>query len=185
MHMHSVARVYAEALLGLARERVGIDAVGAELEELSDVVRRAPDLRAFLESPALEPGEKKRALEAALRDRVDELLVDFVCLLVDKGRVSELAEIGAAYRDLADAASGRSRVRAASAVPLPDDLRGRLEGVLRQKLRRDCVLETEVRPELLGGLVLTIGDKVYDGSVSGRLRRLRETMMRSSGYHED
>ena len=75
-------------------------------------------------------------------------------------------------------------MRAVSAVPLPDDLRERLVALVGQKLKRECVLETEVQPDLLGGLVLTIGDKVYDGSVRSQLRRLRKEMMRSSGYED-
>lgn len=184
MSASPVARVYAEALLGLASERQRIDELGAELDALVEIVRSQAEVDAFLESPVVGPEDKKRVLHQALAGRVDDTLIDFVCLLVDKERVDALADIAAAYRLLADAANRRQRVQAATAVPLPEDLRQRLEELLRQKLQRDCVLETEIRPELLGGLVLTIGDKVYDGSVSGRLRRLRHDMMRSSGYED-
>lgn len=184
MSASPVARVYAEALLGLGQERGRIDDYGAELDAVAGIVRDQADVDAFLDSPAIGPEDKKRALRAAFSGRLDDTLIDFVCLLVDKGRVDCLADIAAAYRQLADEANRRQRVHAASAVPLPDDLRQRLEELLHQRLQRQCVLETVVQPELLGGLVLTIGDKVYDGSVSSRLRRLRHAMMRSSGYED-
>jgi F-type H+-transporting ATPase subunit delta len=181
MQTHPVARVYAEALLELAQKQGRTDEFGAQLSQLLGLLQATPGVRVFLESPSVGIEDKKRVLETALRGRIDDLLVNFVGLLIDKGRLPELPGIAAAYRDQADEAMGRSRVRAQTAVPLPADLRQRLEAILRQKLQRECVLEVEVQPQLLGGLVLTIGDKVYDGSVSGQLRRLRQAMMRSSG----
>lgn len=178
MHVHPVARVYAEALLHIARARGDADAIGVELAEVAALLG-GPDLRTFLATPALVPEVKKRALEEALRGRVQPLLVDFLCLLVDKRRLGALADIAAAYRMLADQAAGRRRVQAESAVGLPEDLRGRLAALLTERLQRECILETAERPELLGGLVLTIGDTVYDGSVRNRLRRLRSAILRS------
>lgn len=184
MQTQSVARPYAQALLGLARDGDRITDFGAQLEALVALLYVEPETRNFLESPALEARDKKRVLETALRGQADDLLVNFVCLLVDHGRVATLPAIAETYRDLADVAQGRARVRATTAVPLPDDLRDRLVALVEQKLKRECVLETEVQPDLLGGLVLTIGDKVYDGSVRSQLRRLRKEMMRSSGYED-
>ena len=184
MQGQTVARPYAEALLGLARQGNRIADFGAQLDALVRLLHGEAQTRNFLESPALAAGDKKRALEAALNGQVDDLLVNFVCLLVDHGRVEVLPAIGEAYRALADEALRRVRVRAVTAVPLPDDLRDRLVAQVGEKLKRECVLETEVQPDLLGGLVLTIGDKVYDGSVRSQLRRLRKEMMRSSGYED-
>ena len=184
MQTQPVARPYAEALMGLARDGDRIAEFGAQLEALVTLLHGELQTRTFLLSPAVAPVDKKRAIEAALRGQVDDLLVNFVCLLVDHGRVASLPAIGETYRALADEARQRARVRAVTAVPLPDDLRDRLVALVGQKLNRECVLETEVRPDLLGGLVLTIGDKVYDGSVRSQLRRLHKEMMRSSGYED-
>jgi F-type H+-transporting ATPase subunit delta len=176
-----VARVYAQSLLDLARARGDVDAIGADLEQVAAAIAAAPDLRAFVTAPVLDTVPKKQALEA-LRGRIDDMLVNFLCLLVDKERIDLLGDIAAAYRDLADVAAGRARVRAATAVPLSADLHRRLEETLRATLQRDCIVEAEVEPELLGGLVLQVGDKLYDGSVRSHLRRVRTAMMRSSGY---
>lgn len=181
MHTNAVARVYAEALLEVAQKHERIDEIGQQLADIDALLRARTDVKSFVDSPAVDVGEKKHVLDAALRGRADDFVVNFLGLLLDKGRMNELQTIVDTYRVLADAAIGRSRVRASTAVPLPDDLKQRLLGVLRQNLRHECVLETEVQPRLLGGMVLTIGDKVYDGSVSGHLRRLQHVMMRSSG----
>jgi F-type H+-transporting ATPase subunit delta len=182
MHVNPVARVYAQALLEIARERGTADPIGAELEGMAAIARTSPDVGTFFATPALSPDVKKRALAAALADHVDPLIVDFLCLLVDKRRIGELAAIASAYRQLADAAAGRVRVQAESAATLPAEQRDRLVALLDAGLQRECILETAERPELLAGLVVTVGDTVYDGSVRSRLRRLRREMMRSSGY---
>ena len=182
MHVDSVARAYSEALLQIARERGRVDDVGAEIADIASLVRDHRDVSQFLQTPALEPAAKKQVLENALRGQVDDLVLDFLCLLVDKRRIDALGEIAGAYRALADDLAGRVRVQARSAQPLPDDLRARLVVVLRERLSTECILEASEDPELLGGLVLTVGDTLYDGSVRGQLQRIARKMMRSSGY---
>ena len=182
MHVDPVARVYAEALLGVARAQQRTDAVGVELAGVAEVVAAHADVRRFLESPVLEARLQKQALERALVGQVHDVVVDFLCLLIDKGRIATLEAIADAYRALADVAAGRRRVHAASATQLSSEAETRLLALLRQRLQSECILETAVQPELLGGLVLTIGDTVYDGSVRAQLRRVHNAMMRSSGY---
>jgi len=184
MQNDPVARVYAQALLDLARDRGRLDAVGADLAQVVNGIDAAPELLAFIATPVLDAAAKKRVIES-LRGKVDDILVDFLCVLVDKDRIEALTDIAGAYRDLADVAAGRKRVHATTAVPLGDDLRGRLEETLRATLNTECIVEATVDPELLGGLVLQVGDKMYDGSVRSQLRRVRSAMMRSSGYHEN
>lgn len=184
MHAHPVARAYAGALLELARERGRLDDIGAQLAGVARLVHEEKDIRVFLETPTLEPHSKKQVLGSALHGDVDVVVVDFLCLLIDKGRIPALGDIADAYRALADEAAGRRRVQATSALPLPEDLRVRLADLLRQQEQCDCILETDVRPDLLGGLVLTIEDRIYDGSLRGQLQRLRKEMMRSSGYED-
>jgi len=182
MHVQPVAQVYAEALLDIARDRGQIDAIGTELQEFAALVVQDGEIRTFLETPILEPAMQIRALVRALEGQVQPVLVDFLCLLIDKGRIALLGEVAGAYRELADRAAGRQRVQARSAEPLDAPTQARLLDLLRQRLQKDCVLETAVHPDLLGGLTLTIGDTIYDGSLRTRLQRARHAMMRSSGY---
>lgn len=182
MHVQPVARVYAEALLEIARERGQIDAIGTELQEFAELVSLDAEIRNCLETPVLEPAMQKQVLSRALEGQVQPVLVDFLCLLIDRGRIGVLGEVAGAYRELADQAAGRQRVQAVSAEPLDAPMQERLLNVLHRRLQRECVLETSVQPDLLGGLTLSIGDTIYDGSLRNRLQRVRHAMMRSSGY---
>ncbi len=184
MQTSPVARVYAESLLQLAARGGRVDDLGSSLQEFAALVASDPDFGAFLRSPAIPDADKKRVLGQALQGRVDDVLLDFLDVLVDTQRIDQLDSITAAYGEQADVAAGRQRVQVTSAVPLPGDQQERLQSLLEERLHRTCILELQVEPELLGGLVFTIGDKVYDGSVRSQLRRLRKEMMKSSGYED-
>ena len=182
MHVQPVARVYAQALLDIARDRKQIDAIGTELVEFAALVSGDGEIRNFLVTPVLDPATQSQTLARALEGQVQPVLVDFLCLLIDKGRIGLLGEVAGAYQELADEVARRQRVQAHSAQPLDGQMQERLRDLLRRQLQRECVLETAVQPDLLGGLTLTIGDTFYDGSLRTRLQRLRHAMMRSSGY---
>jgi F-type H+-transporting ATPase subunit delta len=184
MSANPVARVYAEALFGIARERSLVDDMGQELEEFLALVRQDRDLEVFLTSPVLDPGEKVARIKVALSGRMDDTVADFLCLLVEKRRIGALSRIVDAYRDLADEHAGRTRVSVRTASPLDESLRSEIGSVLRASLARDIVIESEVEPAILGGAVVSIGDKVYDGSIRSRLKAFRNQIMRSGGYED-
>jgi F-type H+-transporting ATPase subunit delta len=88
------------------------------------------------------------------------------------------------YREMADQFAGRVRVRVATATSLGENMRKEIHHALTRGLRREVVLEDEMEPALVGGAVVTIGDKVYDGSLATRLKEVRKQIMRSGGYED-
>lgn len=179
-----VARVYAEALFGIAEERSLVDDLGHELEEFLALIRSEPEIEGFLSSPVLDPAEKVDGLKSALAGRMNETVADFLCLLVEKRRITALPIVVDAYRQLADEWAKRTRVNVRTATPLPDSLRTELATLLKQSLARDVVLEDEIDEGLMGGAVVSIGDKVYDGSIRSRIGRFRKQIMRGGGYED-
>jgi F-type H+-transporting ATPase subunit delta len=177
-----VARVYAEALFGIAKDRGEVEALGAELGELAELVRKAPELQRFLATPVLEPAVKVAHLRKAMEGRASTVMTDFLSLLVAKRRAGELRWIAETYQAMADDHAGRVRVSVRSARPLAPELRAELERMLRGLLEKEIVIDAEVEPALMGGAVVGIGDKVYDGSVRNRLGQFRKQIMRSGGY---
>jgi F-type H+-transporting ATPase subunit delta len=181
MLANPLGRVYAEALFGIAKEQGQVDGVGAELQEFLSLVHDDREIAVFLESPVLEPEDKVRILQKALANVASDTVTDFLCLLVRKRRIEALSVIVEAYGGLADEHAKRTRVEVHTAAPLPERLHDEIESLLRSSLRRD---QAEVRPEILGGAVVAIGDRVYDGSVRNRLTQFRRTLMRSRGYED-
>jgi F-type H+-transporting ATPase subunit delta len=178
-----VAKVYAEALYQAAAKRNQIDEVLEELESLvQDVFRADPQLEAFLSSSAIGRDRKKSIIQSAFGSRASELFVNGLLVLNDHERLDLLRPIVAAYRDLREQRSGRIRVQVASAVPLPDDQQDRLRNELREAFHKEPVLETKIDPDLLGGMVVRVGDWVYDYSVRAQLETIRNQIIARSSH---
>jgi F-type H+-transporting ATPase subunit delta len=172
-----IAGRYARALVALGDEHDRLDQYGEELARLVAALAVEARLGLLLESPSLAK-EKKTALVAGLAEylQLSGTLRNFLGLLISRHRLGQLAAIAAAYRDQADAARGLRRAQVQSAVPLDDASRETLRHLLAGQGAAQVILEEQVVPELLGGLRVQLGDRVFDGSVRGRLRRLAGTI---------
>ena len=179
MRAEIIARNYAETLLALA-ERQGpgaLEEFGRALDELAALLRSDPRARQFLDTPRVSPAQKKAALTAALAGRAPAMFVRFVMVLTDKRRQSLLPEIALAYRDLTDERMGRVRV-AVTISHAPDEaLQAEIGNALADRLGRTVIPTYRVDPELLGGMVLRLGDEILDGSVRSRASALRRRLM--------
>ena len=180
MRSELIARNYAETLLDLADRNGGpaaMDQFAAALDEVAGLVQSDPRVRQFLETPRVTAAEKKRALRAALAGRAPELFLRFVSVLVDKRRQTLLPEIAEAFRGLVDERMGRVRVQVAISH-LPDEaLQAEIGNALALRLGRTVIPTFTVDPELLGGMVVQVGDEILDGSVRSSAARLRRAMM--------
>ncbi|HXG13271.1 MAG TPA: ATP synthase F1 subunit delta [Gemmataceae bacterium] len=178
-----IARVYAEALIGAAGSDEQANEVVEELGSLlHDVFPADPRFEAFLAAPAIGRRTKAEVLRKVFGGRASKLFLNFLLVLNDHERLDLLRGIYKAARDLLDERARRIRVQVRSAVPLADDQRERLAQELRQAFRLEPVLETRVDPELIGGMVVRVGDWLYDASVRTRLETLRKQLIERSSY---
>ena len=178
-----IARVYAEALLRTAQKQGKVDEVLDELEALvREVFRADPQLEAFFASGIIGRDRKAAVLRDAFGGRADELVLNALLVLNDHERLDLLRPIAAAYRALRDQRAGYMRVQVRSAAPLPDDQRERLRAKLRETFHKEPVLEQQTDPELLGGMVVRVGDWVYDQSLRAQLENLRNQIIARSTY---
>ena len=173
-----IARVYAESLLGVAAQNGQAEDVGDELDSLvRDVLGKQNDIGAFFASPAVTRRTREPIIEAALKGHASPLLGSFLGVLNQNNRLDLVRPIAAAFRDLLDKRARRVRVTVCSAVPLGDGERDEIRQTLATSLNKEPILDVRVDPELLGGLVVQVGDKVYDSSVRSRLNALRTQLM--------
>ena len=122
-------------------------------------------MRQFLETPRVTPDQKKAALRQALGGRAPEMFVRFVMVLADKRRQSLLPEIAAAYRELVDERMGRLRVQVTISHAPDDALQAEIGRTLADRLGKTVIPTFTVDPELLGGIVVRVGDQILDGSL--------------------
>jgi F-type H+-transporting ATPase subunit delta len=171
----SVATTYAEALYEAAQGADALEAVASGVGEFAGAYGDSDELSGVLGNPEIDPA-RKRAVVEALTEGAHPLVANALKVLVDRGRIVELPEIAAAFHERVTRAEGRLEVEALSAIPLPDDLRERIIASVAQKTGRSVTLSASVDPDIVGGLVLKVGETVIDGSVRSRLQDLRREL---------
>jgi F-type H+-transporting ATPase subunit delta len=179
-----VAGVYAKALLGAGESAGQTGALVTELDSLVvDVLDPLPKLDQVLASRMVAHEDKVRILDTALGGRASALMLNFLKVLSAHGRLNIVRAIRQAVREQFDQMQGRVRVKVRTATPLDDALAARIAHTVRTALGGEPILERETDPSLIGGVVLRIGDKVYDASVSTQLEQMRTQMINRS-IHE-
>lgn len=179
-----LAKLYAEALFAAAAEKGHSDAVGEELDDfVANVLDRDARVAKFLASPAVGRVAKTAALKEAAGGLTNDLVRNLFGVLDKNGRLKELRNIAAAYRVIRDGKAGLVRVRVTTAVPLTDAQRAALETTLAASLGKKPVIAAVVDPEILGGLIVRVGDRLTDSSVRTRLETLRAQLLSQSGNY--
>ena len=179
-----LARTYAEALLDAAEKQGQADAVGEQFASLLDeVFPGVAGLEEFLDSPAVNRKRKDAALAGLFDGRATPLFLDFLRLLNKKDRLGLLRLVGIAYRTLRDTQANRLSVLVEAAAPLDAGQRQALEATLARLTGKTPVLVVRENADLIGGLVVHVGDRVYDTSVRSKLRAVRNKLL-ARGAHE-
>jgi F-type H+-transporting ATPase subunit delta len=169
-------RIYAHALLDAANEHGQLEAVHADLREFVAAVHTVDELRELLRNPRLDRTVKIAALRDLLGD-ANELVRNFVLVLVEKGRGAEVDEIAREFERLVAEEEGVLNVELTTAVELSDEEARELLANIERSSGRRVEATRKVDPELIGGIVLQAGSMRLDGSVRGRLDRLRRELV--------
>jgi F-type H+-transporting ATPase subunit delta len=167
--------MYARALFEAAQQAGRLEAVSEDLAVLAGAVDEVPELRAFLRNPQIEPAGKARVLEEIAAD-ADELVRNFVRLAAEKGRAGELPEMSAELEALVARSQNRLAVELTTAHELSEDEAGAIVEAIERASGREVEATRTVDPSLIGGIVLQIGSHRADGSIRGRLERLRQEL---------
>ena len=168
-------RMYARALFEAAREADRVDAVADDLGAIAGAMTDVPELRAFLRNPQVEPDGKAAVLDQIAAD-ADELVRNFIRLVAGKGRAGELAEISVELDALVAQAQNRLSVELTTAYELSDEEAASIVQTIEKASGRTVEATRSVDSSLVGGIVLQVGSHRADGSVRGRLKRLRHEL---------
>ncbi len=170
-----VGVLYAKALLGAAGDSV--DAIVSELEAVvKECLNQHPALEQALASPRISQEHKEAMLDRIFNGRLDGRLLNFLKILCRRGRIQSLRAVQVTATILREEQLGRQRVIVTSAQPLNDEQRGLISERLQAAYGKQPVLIEKVDSQLLGGIVLRIGDRVLDGSVLGKLAAIRSSV---------
>jgi F-type H+-transporting ATPase subunit delta len=171
--MEEIARVYADALFAVAQERDELDSIHDQLGEFADALNESHDMRVFFFSPYFSSAEKREGIATAISG-ADEELVNFLELLAEKHRMPAIFRIRDRFDELWAEANRRLEVILTSAIELDHSIVEKVGEEVERQTDRKIDLVNEVNPEILGGIVLQVGNMVLDASLHSRLERLRK-----------
>lgn len=174
----SVARRYASALFEVAKQKGEIEAVAANLHEVGTTVQSSRELMSVLHHPLIGLEKKKSVLHAVFSGSVRPDVEKFLFLVVEKNRAVVLPQILVEFNRLFDEFRGEADGEVVSAVPLSDAQIVDIKAALQKKFGVQVRLKTRVDQNILGGLVVRVGDKLIDSSVETKLRTLNEQLKR-------
>lgn len=177
MSHSAAAKRYALALFQLAQEQSLLDQVEEELRAVKEVVTRNPDLKAILNSPKISKEKKKEMLTEAF-GTANKYVLNTIMLLVDRHREGEIAGMVDSFITLANDARGIAEAKVYSVRPLTDAENQALSAAFAAKVgKKSLRIENVVDSNLLGGIKLRIGNRIFDGSLRGKLERLERQLL--------
>jgi len=172
----AAARQYAQALIAIGREK---DELGTIYDELMALRALYDDreFRAFFTSPRLDPDKKFRILRKAFDGKFGLPILGLVHVLIRKRRELLLDNIADEFQRFQDLAEGKVHVHLKSARPVADEIKERIEKMAQVDFGKTAVIHETVDPDLIGGMVLRVGDFMVDGSIKRKLAVLRKNMV--------
>lgn len=170
--MEEIVRVYARSLFAVAAEQGRLDEIREQLGELADALDQNRDLATFLFSPYFSSEEKKEGLDRAVQGAA-EILDNFLRVLIENHRMPLIFRIRRDYDALWEEENRLLPVQVTSAVALDEELVSDIGDRIAQETGRKIQLAAHVEPDILGGLVLRVGNSILDASVRNRLNGLR------------
>jgi F-type H+-transporting ATPase subunit delta len=170
----AAADIYAEALLELANERDVAEDLFDEYLSLVQYIESDEEFRGFMASFAVDDDDRREVLRRVFKGRVSEMLLNLMLVLNDHNRAGIVPLVFERFKKFYDEQLNRQDVEVKSAVPLSDDHRAKLQAVVSEFTGKQIMLVEEVDPSLLGGLIVQVGDRQFDGSLRTKLSRMRE-----------
>jgi ATP synthase F1 delta subunit len=177
--MEEIATVYARSLFEVAQERDVLDDVREQIGQVADALDETRDLQVFFFSPYFSTEEKKDAL-GKLLDGADPAVENFLELLIEKHRMPAIFRIRRYYDSLWEQAHQILPVQIATAIALDEGVAKQLGEQIEKTTGQRIELTQSVDPDILGGIVLRVGNSILDASIRNRLENLRKAVARGA-----
>jgi F-type H+-transporting ATPase subunit delta len=175
--VEEIADVYARALFEVAEERDLLDPIHDELTQFSDALSENRELQTFFFSPYFSTEEKKAGLRKAVTG-ADPAFMNFLEALIERHRMPAIFRIKARYQDMWEDARDLLPVQLTSAIELDSSTVASIGDRIGEQTKRTVELKSNVDPDILGGIVLRVGNVILDASIRNRLEQLRKQVAR-------
>ena len=177
-HHSSLALTYAQSLLELADERNEIEPVANDVGALKQVLEENPTLGEFFRDPGIGQEERKSLIDSVFGGKLNALVERVLLIMNERGRLGHLDEVVAAFEHLLDQKLGKVEVDVTVAGKLSDEELEHVRQRVGKALGKDAVIHQYVDEEIIGGMILRVGDRIVDASVRRQLQAMRERLLR-------
>jgi len=174
MSEYKVASRYAKALIDLAREQNAIEDVYQDMKGLIAVMKESSELRSVLNNPIIKLDKKQAILENIFGEKINKSVADFFIIMVRKGRGGLIYATALEFVEAYNREYNIVKAKVESAAPLSDEHITKIENLIKEETGGQVILEKAINPDLIGGFIITIGDKQIDASIARKLNKLEE-----------
>jgi F-type H+-transporting ATPase subunit delta len=168
-----IAEPYAKALMSLADSQDLVDRLGEDVASLRQLLDESADLKQFLDNPLIKPADKKGVLQRILGDSLHAYTLNFLMLLVDRGRILFLSDVCRSFQALLRTRKQTVLAQVTSTIALtPEQQQTIVDRVKTMTDAREVEIETILDPDIIGGIMVKVGSQFIDASIRGQLRRI-------------
>lgn len=171
---------YAKALMQLAEEKKSLDLVVADVEMIHDLINKSDDLRMLLASPLINSDKKQSILNSLFSGKVNELTLSFIQLVVEQNREASLGLMAQEFISIFNEKNNIATVSLSTAKELDKNSKDLILSTIKAKYNYSKIqLEETVDTDLIGGLIMRIGDRQLDASIRGQLRKIENELVQA------
>ncbi len=168
-----IVEPYAAALMSLAQSKDLTERFAEDVRSLLNIMDESPELKEFMGNPIIKPEDKKSVIQRMVRNEIDPYMSNFLMLLVDRGRIIFIEQIGKQYLALLRELNQTVLAEVTSTVELNEDQKNTVrERVKSMTDAKEVEIETKIDSSLLGGVMIKVGSQIIDSSLKGQLRRI-------------
>lgn len=177
MSEQRVSGRYAKSLIDLALERKALDAVYADMVAFKKTVEETSALGKMLKSPIIKSDKKQAVLKQIFAAGFNEITMAFLTLVTAKNREFYLHDIAVQFIAQYNEINKITTARVKTAVAIGENVQAEVKAFLEKQTGKSVILENSIDPELIGGMVVQIEDRLYDASISGKLRKVKQDLL--------
>jgi F-type H+-transporting ATPase subunit delta len=174
-----VASRYAKSLLDLAKEQNKLEEVNNDITFFLNVCKQSPDLVKLFRNPVVKTDKKLNVVQKVFSPRVSQLTSLFLDIIVRKNREFYMVEIAREFRKQYNQLKGIVQAQVTTAVQIDDSLLSDIRGFISKQTGKQIELATKVNPDIIGGLVIQLEDKLYDASMASKLANIKKNLIKS------
>ena len=180
MSIEIVADKYSSAMFELAQEQNKLELIEEQLGYVASVMDEQPELRSFLKNPTITNDAKIKLIGTIFESSIDKIALHFIYVMIKRGRDRYIEQAIAAFIKKSRKARGILDAIVTVAEPITADVEASVQSKLREVTGKDVILSVHQDPSIMGGIIIQVGDKRIDGSISRRLEELEKSLLRTN-----